>query len=91
VDLRRVSRRDDALDALGGALFYLVTETFVTERVKDLVEAGGFGFHGEWLAERCRDGRLRCYAACPALARAPAPAGGKEKKPEPEKKRRGDS
>ena len=72
VDLRRVARRD-SLDDLGGALFYLVTETFATERVKDLVEAGGFGFHGEWLAERCGDGRLRCYAASPALARAPAP------------------
>ena len=75
VDLRRVARRD-SLDDLGGALFYLVTETFATERVKDLVEAGGFGFHGEWLAERCGDGRLRCYAASPALARAPAPAAG---------------
>ena len=72
VDLRRVARRD-SLDDLGGALFYLVTETFATERVKELVEAGGFGFHGEWLAERCGDGRLRCYAASPALARAPAP------------------
>ena len=77
VDLRRVARRD-SLDDLGGALFYLVTETFATERMKDLVEAGGFGFHGEWLAERCGDGRLRCYAASPALARAPAPAAGEK-------------
>ena len=79
VDLRRVARRD-SLDDLGGALFYLVTETFATERMKDLVEAGGFGFHGEWLAERCGDGRLSVLRG-ESRARARARPGGGGKNP----------